>query len=252
MKAAAGALQPSNLDLTQYARARVASREREARKMRGEDAAGALGFSALGWRDGPEDDAEHHEGDPLTPLLIRLKYAGQANRQSFTRALELLLFRHAPEGKPISRSAYSIALAALFEWIYNECPKCRGPEARRRRGGAICLSCRGRGVRPWKTGDRWMYVSDFLRTEAKRRGGRGGMSLQVFTKNWLPLYRGFLSVLARLEKNFGTAIDTQVSNAENAHIESGPVEVDGWPTELADRQNNNSKVNPPEPDKSVG
>jgi hypothetical protein len=125
LKATAAGLQAKSLDLTRYAKARVASREREFR-VPTDIAAYALGFSVAD----VEIDGERIRGAPLAAVLLRLKYAEQVTVANFTRAHLLLVDQYGglngPSKAPDILSA--VARAALIEWLRDECPQCRGAE----------------------------------------------------------------------------------------------------------------------------
>ena len=147
LKSVASALQPESLDLTQFARARVASLEVPVRRIRADDAAGALAFAALDQFeiDGEavaanEEGAVRLPGDPLLPLLLRLKYADQMSRDIFNRAHLLLVNRHGGLDRRESETLFAVAFVALFEWVNDSCPTCRG----KRHGVkvSLCTGCR--------------------------------------------------------------------------------------------------------------
>lgn len=128
LKGLSAALQPKNLDLTKFARDRVGDTGGRVvtRNMSSEDAAGALGFAAMDWLEDP-DDLETKPGDPLVTALIRLKYAEHRRQAFFGRALQLLVdrgigeYEHRPSG-----TMNAVAAGALFEWVNDDCPRCRG------------------------------------------------------------------------------------------------------------------------------
>lgn len=173
LKAIASALQPESLDLTQYARARAPSRERELR-VRADEAAGALAYAALPqYQDAngkplAANDAAAIEvpGDPLAVLLLRLKYAESQDRDVFDRARALLMHRHGGLFRRGRETLNAVAQVALFEWVNDACPTCRG----KRHGVKVgpCGVCRpplqgengdGSERSPW-------------RRSAERHGGR--------------------------------------------------------------------------------
>lgn len=145
LKAVAAALQPDSLDLTQFAKARAPSLEREFR-VRADEAAGALAYAALDqYLDAAgnavaSNDAAGvlHPGDALAPLLLRLKYADQASRDLFARAHRLLMSRCGE--RQASDTLDAVGMVALFEWVNDSCPTCRG----KRHGVkvSLCTGCR--------------------------------------------------------------------------------------------------------------
>jgi hypothetical protein len=146
IKAVAGALQPSSVDLTKLAPARIrgeGSQER-ARTVSSDDAAGALGFSALNWHQLDAAGAVVNEGlgNPLTAALLRLKYAEQRSYPAFVAARELLLKRHREDGnrRRPSDVMRAVAMGALMEWVHDPCPECRGSKEGAPKA-AYCLSC---------------------------------------------------------------------------------------------------------------
>ena len=138
VKAIAGALQPKNLDLTQFARARSADPSALERqfKVRSEDAAGALAYATKE----RVIKGKLEPGDRLPGLLLQLKYAKKMSRETFNQAHLILLERHGGLGRHLSLMVWAIGAAAIFEWINDACPKCRG----RSRGAQQvqpCLDC---------------------------------------------------------------------------------------------------------------
>lgn len=136
LRAVAGGLQPPAIDLTQFRR--QGTRDERRIKVRGDTVAGALAFAALDQFEGQDgkpapandDAAQRLPGDPLAPLLTRLKYAGQFTKDPFEQAQLLLLRRYdslGPTKQP--KILFAVAGTALFEWVHDRCPKCR-------RGGA--------------------------------------------------------------------------------------------------------------------
>lgn len=143
--AIAGAVQAKSFDLTQYRQRSLAERRL---KVRGEDAAGALAFAAMDQYEGldglptgaNDPDATRLPGDPLTPLLLRLKYADQWAKDSFQRAQLILLHRYGGLSGAPSETLFAVAYAALAEWVHDPCPKCRGTSAGTQEP-ALCLQC---------------------------------------------------------------------------------------------------------------
>ena len=171
VKATVSGLQPASLDLTKFARSRSArfSSTVAARKVPMDSAAGALAYAAL---DRYEDDqgkptgaddptAMRRPGDPLASLLLRLKYSGQRSPDLFKQARLLLVHRHCGlEGKPTDRH-HAVAAAALFEWMHDDCARCRG--ARRIKTRPCPAHCdRGRvsygGLRQGLVADRTLVI----------------------------------------------------------------------------------------------
>jgi hypothetical protein len=147
LRATVSALQPESLDLTQFAKARAASRERELR-VRSDVAAGALAYAAMDQNldaDGKPLSANdpagvRHPGDPLPLLLLRLKYAEQQSRALFDRAHLLLVHRHGGLDRRESETLHAVAWVALFEWVHDACPSCRGK--RNAVKVSLCTGCR--------------------------------------------------------------------------------------------------------------
>lgn len=142
IKGIAAALQPDSLDLTQYAPARSVSAEsaghdREVR-VRGEMAAGALAFTGMPWKEDPLDhDDDAIPGNPLFAALLRLKYAEHRGNAAWQGTLELLLREHW-DRKRASTLMEACARAALFEWVHDACPDCRGKKTPI---GRTCRQC---------------------------------------------------------------------------------------------------------------
>lgn len=128
-----GGLQPKGMDLTQFVRRGI--RERRL-KVHGDDAAGALAFAALDM----DEDGEKRPGDPLGPLLLRLKYASQPSKEAFQRAHLILLRRHGWLARRPSETMFAVAYAAIVEWVHDACPKCRGAKAKTLQPQP-CLAC---------------------------------------------------------------------------------------------------------------
>lgn len=135
--ATASALQPKSLDLTQFARARVADNTRRMR-VGSDEASAALAFATV---DVIDKDGGTRKGDELPGMLLRLKYANQWGKALFQRAHLILLKRHGWDGKrDISETLFAIAYAAIVEWVQDRCPKCRGAR-QGQRDPLVCLSC---------------------------------------------------------------------------------------------------------------
>jgi hypothetical protein len=141
LKATIGALQPSGFDLTELAPARSVSRAAPVQRVSMDMAAGALAYASLDRfedADGKgvasdDPDAIRRPGDPFTPMLLRLKYGRHIRPALFADARRALLHRHA--GLDIRGGAVldSVASAALFEWLHDQCSKCRGARPPRMR-----------------------------------------------------------------------------------------------------------------------
>jgi hypothetical protein len=115
VKATISALQPKGLDLSKYQK----TRERQV-NLRPEDASGALAFAACD----VEVDGEVMRGDTLRPRLLRLK-ASPSSGAFFQEALHDFLRRHGFKSSRPVPMLYATGLVALFEWMYDACPKCR-------------------------------------------------------------------------------------------------------------------------------
>jgi hypothetical protein len=136
VKATISALQPKGLDLSKYQK----TRERQV-NLRPEDASGALAFAACD----VEVDGEVMRGDTLRPRLLRLK-ASPSSGAFFQEALHDFLHRHGFKRTRPVPMLYATGLVALFEWMYDACPKCR----KDRRGAPkprLCLDCGQRNVK---------------------------------------------------------------------------------------------------------
>jgi hypothetical protein len=131
-------LQPKSLDLTQFARARAGDTTLGDVPVRvsAEVAAGALAFAA-----GPvKIDGDWYQGDEFLGLLLRLKEGRQISLGLFRRAHRILCFRHGEELAGSScQTAEAIAAGALFEWVHDRCPECRGARQGARRPQACDL-----------------------------------------------------------------------------------------------------------------
>lgn len=132
LKATAAALNPRGLDLTQF---RQRSSREESLKVREDSAAGALAFAALDRFEDAKGRAvaadnpagARHPGDPLAALLVRLKYGRHFSRPVFVEAVQRLIERHGgARESPTPAIRDAVAAAALFEWIHDACPRCRG------------------------------------------------------------------------------------------------------------------------------
>jgi hypothetical protein len=125
IRATSAALQPKSLDL---AALRQRSLRESQMRVRQDDAAGALGFAEA-------------RGDPLPGVLLRLKYAHQRTEEGYKRAQALLLHRHGGLARKPSLIMGAVAMAALLEWVHDECQRCRN-----RRQGVIqprpCGDCK--------------------------------------------------------------------------------------------------------------
>lgn len=221
IKAVAGGLQPKGLDLTQFQR----HHGRRPTKLRAADADGVLGFAGadVAQKDARGNTIETFYGDALATALLRLKYADQRSRESFTRAVEILVHRHGGLARKRSEMVRFCAIAAVFEWVHDACPKCRGRrEAQARKmkkpnvaeRGIRCIACRGTGRihtdgRPGaKRKDRWLYVNDLVVTLQKERGQpRTGIGLQVFLSHWMQRYEDFLEILRRTDRTIAAGLD---------------------------------------------
>lgn len=193
IKAVAGALQPKALDLTKYARARSASRERVAPQLRGDDAAGALAFAAA--------------DDPLPGLLLRLKYAEQRSPDIFKQAQLILLGRYGGTAqRDTSAMMAACAAGALFEWTHDGNPL---PQKGPRRGRAGQFAARKRSAARLTKWDRWMLVRRYL--------GYAGDILRFkdFTGHWVARYSKFVDVLHGIERGMASAIDLTLQPASN-------------------------------------
>jgi hypothetical protein len=120
IKAVAGALQPDSLDLTKYRQRGI--REGRTLHVRKEEAAGALAFAA----QDREVDGRATKGDTLAPLLLRLKYVDQHSKETFQKAHLILLRRHGWSRRKPSETMWAVAMVAIFEWVHDQCPECRG------------------------------------------------------------------------------------------------------------------------------
>ena len=124
LKAAAGALQPESFDLTRFQQ----RYDEEPVRAKRHDLLGAIAYAGQPW--GPEWD--RHEGVPLAPFLLTLKYAKLHSADAFQRAA-LILQRRVMATKPRKRApdiVVAICQAAVFEWVHDAC-RCRegrGPE----------------------------------------------------------------------------------------------------------------------------
>lgn len=139
LKGTISGLQPRGFDLTDLAPARSVSRAAPIPRVSMDMAAGALAYSSL---DRYEDAAGNavasddpagfrRPGDPFGPLLLRLKYGRHVRPALFNQARTILLHRHAGLDTRSSATLDAVASAALFEWLHDECSKCRGARAAR-------------------------------------------------------------------------------------------------------------------------
>lgn len=133
MKATAGALQPQGFDLAQLRQRSMA--DGPALKMKPETAAGAFAFAAQDW----DDDGETVVGNPLTGIMLRIKFANQRSAEMLIKGAHALLrfhFNRETERDPgrARRTPPAIfnalALVAIFEWCHDACPKCRDKHPR--------------------------------------------------------------------------------------------------------------------------
>jgi hypothetical protein len=137
LKATIGAINPRGVDLTELAPARSVSRAAPIQRIGMDMAAGALAFTSLDrFEDGDgnpvaSDDpaAIRRPGDPFTPMLLRLKYGRHIQPALFTQAKRLLVHRHAGLDQAGGAVLEAVAAAALFEWLNDECSRCRGASA---------------------------------------------------------------------------------------------------------------------------
>jgi hypothetical protein len=140
IKAVSGALGPDYLDLAQYQRR--STRDPRQIKVRGDMAAAALAYASKDRVVTNKDGSiETIFGDPLAILLLRLKYAGEKDRQPvFEEAHAMLLERHMKWLREVSdlEVLYAVAIVALFEWLNDPCPVCR--KVKRQREPRVC-SC---------------------------------------------------------------------------------------------------------------
>jgi hypothetical protein len=115
--AVAGGLNPKGLDLTKYRQRWIGDKRPN---LRADEAGGALGFAA-----GPvKIEDEWYAGDEFRVLLLRMKEGRQLAADPFKRALLLLLKRHGTPDPSVTEEA--VAAGALFEWLNNQCTRCRG------------------------------------------------------------------------------------------------------------------------------
>jgi hypothetical protein len=129
--AVAGGLNPKGLDLTKYRQRWIGDKRPN---LRADEAGGALGFAA-----GPvKIEDEWYAGDEFRVLLLRMKEGRQLSADPFKRALLLLLKRHGTPDPSVTEEA--VAAGALFEWLNNDCFKCRGAKAGKSRP-SICPEC---------------------------------------------------------------------------------------------------------------
>jgi hypothetical protein len=216
VKVVAGALQPKGLDLTQFQR----HHGRRPVKLRAADADGVLGFAMadVTEKDAKGNDGETFYGDALAVALLRLKYADQRSRDGFSRAVTLLVHRYGGLARKRSEMVRFCAIAAVFEWVHDACPKCRGRRrstARHPKGaqpqrdsGMRCVSCRNTGRSSWKRKERWYYVNELVVSHQRERQQKiTGIGLQVFLNHWMPGYEKFMDVLHRTDRTIAAGLD---------------------------------------------
>lgn len=215
VKAVASAIQPDSLDLTQFrqrsARDTATRAQRELQRLRREDAAAALAYSAL--------QSEEVVTDPLASPLLRMKYAGDWNRELFRDAHRKLLERFtgargAALWSKVSETLYACATAALFEWLHDHCPKCRFHGKSRK--GSRCPSCRNSGRISLTTARRWELVSDYIGDAQVKRGDRRrGLDPKIFKSRWSRRYLEMLEILRTTDRLMGAAIDLRLRASDN-------------------------------------
>lgn len=210
IKAVAGALGPKSLDLTQYRRRST----REGRKLtvRSEDAAGALAYSA--------------REDALGAALLRFKYADQRNQRAFTSALTLLLRRHGWDPIRPSVVMHACAVAALFEWAHDQCPKCRTSKKRNARDGMRCTTCSNSGRKAFRLKQRFALVNDYVIS-----AGVKPLKLTTFQRGWEKVYLAFLRDLRDVDRTIAGAIDLGLYRRDNRATISEPRETVAEPAD---------------------
>lgn len=280
IKAVAAALQPKSIDLTKHARARRRDGEslnEFTRTVSGEDAAGALGFAANDWENKDVNSplfGDSGPGNPLAPVLLRLKYADDRSSSTFVRAQRLLFARYETDPrKRASATLYAVVRAALFEWVHDQCQKCRG-----RKPGAPkaspCLACGqsretvsdGEGTRevilgqPTKECPRCFGLGRLFPRIKEAKGmkcntcansGRrslpakarwrlvskyleGGIDFRIFTNRWLKAYQKVVDALRAEDKRLAGSIDIQLSRLDNADTVPRPEKEDIAPSDESD------------------
>lgn len=202
VKATAAALQPKSLDLTQFRQRSIHERPL---KLRAEDAAGALAYSAMDREDGP--------GDKLRPALLRLKYAQQRGTGIFGTAVKELLLRCDQPAPPhCAEIAYAVAVVALFEWLNDACPECRGGNVRKVRSIAVqCSFCHNTGrSRGLSKRERWSKVSDYLRSAHQaRKQPYAGLPMKRF-EQWSPILSRMLGELKAADRAVASGVDLRL------------------------------------------
>lgn len=262
------------MDLTKFRQKSITDRSRT---LSSEQAAGAMGFAANDWENKDEKSAmfgDSGSGNPLAPILLRLKYADDRSSMAFVRAQILLFNRTVTDPrKRASQTLYAVTRAALFEWVHDACSKCRV-----RKAGAPkaqpCLACgQFRETVPWLQGTREVVLGHpdkectkcfgigrifpkikdpkGMRCAACGNTGRhalasrqrwklvtkylpGGLDYRIFANRWMKTYQKFLDVLRAEDKRIANSIDIQLTRLDNADTEPRPEKEDIAPSDESD------------------
>jgi hypothetical protein len=227
LKATAGALQASSIDLTKLRR--QSTRDPRRLKVRGDDAAGALAFAALD----RTEKGELLRGDRLGPILLRLKYAEQHSRDLFQTAHIVLVHRHGGifRRRP-SLTTFALGYVAIFEWVHDPCPKCRGRASGKpvpKDGkGMRCTSCNNSGRVAFTVKRRWALVNDFIVSAQKREDAAPtGIDFNVFRAHWISRYHRYLEVLRGADRRIAGTLDLGMTASERSANDSGMEDGDG-------------------------
>lgn len=258
LKTASASLQPRSLDLTQHAKARVASRVQSTQLVPTDEAAYALGFAT----QPVEIDGIRYAGDPLGVVLLRLKYARQLSTINFAKALGMLLEPYGGLGS-CDQVMRAVGACALVEWVNDRCEKCRGrrqdvkvaycsscgfervPDGRRvplppqpgcaKCGGMgriftdpkpprgmACAACGNSGLVTWSLARRHRRVDELVVEERKSLGQEPtGIDRETFKRSWADIYFALIGRLRDADRRMGAAIDFGYAPGENRAIESG-------------------------------
>jgi hypothetical protein len=135
--AVAGGLNAQGLDLTKYRQRWIGDKRPH---LSAQEADGALGFAtgAVLIKDADDPEGQWYKGDEFRSLLLRIKMGQQLSVDPFKRALLLLLKRQGEEGACATTQA--VAAGALFEWLNDQCMRCRGAKHGQSRPKP-CTSC---------------------------------------------------------------------------------------------------------------